>query len=299
MDYLEDWNNNLFKENGENSFKIKSQCKPIGIEKLYLNEYKISIRVSAKILNSNYKKGFNLNTLDQLNYELENKCGLKLNPNYLRDTKVNLVHVKNDVEVDPYLLKNELMLIGQSNKYRKVERENSITYECKNKTEKSGVRVYAKYVEILDNKSKYKGLEFNPNDFKDLTRIESFYNDWKTVAKYFGKERNLINILEQTNINYITILNLIKNQPMEIPQTNLSQFKTLSEIKEYAMFKVLFDACNGSEIAIKQELKSRLGENTKPSYQYKRLSKYLPLIREPKGRQLTTIKRTKELLKET
>jgi hypothetical protein len=283
---------------GNNGVRIKNQCKPKGLNKLFIDDFKIKIELNARLLHSNYKEGFNLNTLDQLNYELNNKCGIKLDQDYIKGTKVNLVHVKNDIKVDPNELMNELMLIEQSSKYRKVKRENSITYECKNKGEKSGTRIYGKYQEMNDNKTKYKDLGIDLDYFKELTRIESFFNGWRTVGKHFGKDRILLDILNQTNVNYITIMNILKNQPTEVPNADLSTFTTLSEIKEYGMFKLLYEQCNGNIEGIKNEVKMRLGKNTKATYQLKNLDRLLPMIRQPEGKILGSVIKAKEALKD-
>lgn len=63
------------------------------------------------------------------------------------------------------------------------------------------------------------------------------------------------------------------------------------------MAKVLSEQFNGDIEAVKREIKSHLGKNTKPTYQYKKLKELLPMIKALKGRKLSSIVRAKELLK--
>lgn len=64
------------------------------------------------------------------------------------------------------------------------------------------------------NKNKYKGLSIDINEFLGVTRMESRFNDWRTVKKYLGTS-NMLEILEQVNVNYFNFPNILKSHPME------------------------------------------------------------------------------------
>jgi hypothetical protein len=85
---------------------------------------------------------------------------------------------------------------------------------------------------------------------------------------------------------------------METPQLDLSLFKTISQLDDYARTKLLYDECNGNISMMFNELKKRLGKNTKATYQKNKIKKYLPMVQCPGGRKLDSIIELKEILKE-
>ena len=270
--------------------------RPIGLESLGIGNTQVSISANARLLNENYKQGFCLNTVDQLR-DILKKNGLLLHEDFIKESVLNLAHVKNDIDIDIDDIISELELITPS-KFFKVIRDNGITFESINKGDKMAVNVYGKYYEMtIANKSKYKGLDINFEDFKGLSRMESRLNDWRTVKKYLGS-RNMHDILQQKNTNYIMLMNILKGQSIETPKLDLGQFKTISQLDDYARTKLLFEQCNGNYGLMVTELKKRLGNNTKATYQTNKIKKLLPLVQSPGGRKLECLQNLKEQLKE-
>jgi len=270
--------------------------KPIGLQYLNIKNNRISLRANARILNENYKQGICLNTIDQVN-DILKKNGLELHQDFMKESDLSLAHVKDDVEVSIDNLISELSMI-ESNKYFKVQRDNSITFENRNKWDNMNAIFYGKFLEMSKiNKPKYKGLNINTDEFIDVTRMETRYNDWRTVKKFLGT-RNMMEILEQVNVNYLTLINILKGHPMETPKVDISDFKTLSELKYYAFISFLNEQCNGDYTAIQREITQRLGENTKASYQMKKIREMLPLVQNPEGRKLDSIMKLREEIKE-
>jgi hypothetical protein len=269
--------------------------KPKGLNYLSIREHKISLDINARVLGKNYKLGISLNTIDQLRHILcEN--GLTLHQDFINETKISLAHIKNDVSIDSNNLINELSTID-NNKYFKVVRDNSITFENKNKTESMNTIFYGKYSEMLNNKNKYSNLPICADDFIGLSRMETRLNNWRTVQKYLST-RNLNEILNQRKVNYLILTNnILKGQQMETKQLDLSQFKTIAQLDDYARTKLLFEQCNGNYTQMVNELKNRLGKNTKTTYQTNKLKKLLPLVKHPEGRKLESISTLKEQLK--
>ncbi len=269
--------------------------KPIGLEYLIITEDEISISANARILNKNYSKGICINTIEQFRDVLKNN-GIELHQEFVKESVLSLAHVKNDVDVEISDLKSDFSYIRPS-KFFKIDRNNSITFESINKGDKMNVNIYGKYFEMNTNKSKYKGLNIEMGFYNGITRIESKFDDWRTVKKYLGT-RNTIEILQQKNVNSIILNNILRGQPMETPKVDLSQLKTVSQFDDYARTKLLFELCNGNFHLMTEEIKQRLGKNTKPSYQVKKLKKYLPMIQNPQGKKLNSIIKLKEALKE-
>ncbi len=269
--------------------------KPTGLESLGIGNTQISISANARLLNENYSEGFCLNTVDQFKDVLQ-KNGITLHSDFIKESVLNLAHVKNDIEINIDNLLNDFSNIYPTKSY-KIQRDNNITFESKNKFDKMSTNIYGKYAEMVKNKSKYKGLNIDIENYQGVTRVESKFNDWRTVKKYLGT-RNMFDILSQRNINNITITNILKGQPMESPQLYLSQFKTISQLDDYARTKLLFEQFNGNYDLMILELKKRLGRNTKATYQTNKIKKLLPLVQNPKGRKLESIIELKEKLKE-
>lgn len=282
----------MLKKNGDTGY-LSMNNKPKGLQRLTISNNNIRLELNARILNENYKEGISLNTIDQLRQVLKN-YGIELYQDFVKDAKLSLVHIKNDFEIDFHNLLNELMLV-ENNKYFKVKRDNSITFESKNKTDKMNTIFYGKHSEILSNKSKYSNLPIDINNFIGVTRMETRYNDWRTVNKYLGT-RNMNEILNQNNINYITLSNILKDLPLKTNKLDLSRFKTISELDDYARAKLLNEQFDGNYMAMVNELKNLLGANTKVTYQANKLKKYLPLVKNPEGRKLEGILRLKDEL---
>lgn len=290
-DYIRDIKPGYFI--GENDLWIKSQCKPKGLNKLFTRNDYLRLDVNARILNRNYKKGIGWNTMDQLLDTLDLKCGIRLDASFVKDAKVSTIHVKDDLNVEPGALIDELMLIGHWSRYQRVRRENSISYEYLTKHDKMTTTFYGKKTQMLKYKEDYKGLGIDLWEFDGVTRMETKYEGWKTVKRRLGT-RNLEYILNQENINYITLTNILKEQPMEIEEIDLNQFKSLTEYQHYTMVKDLHDRYNGNITAIKSFIR---GYTKRPQHQFEIVDRYLPMIKAPMGKKLTAIQTAKEQLR--
>ncbi|MGB2528211.1 hypothetical protein [Flagellimonas sp. SN16] len=290
-DYIKDIRPGYFIE--EKDLWIKSQCKPKGLNKLFTRKDYLRLDVNARILNENYKMGISLNTLDQLLDTLDIKCGLRLDASFVKESKVSTIHVKNDLDIEPLDIFDELMLIGHWSRYQRVRRENSVSYEYLTKHDKMTTTFYGKKFHMNKYKEDYEGLGINLKEFDGVTRMETKYEGWKTVKRRLGT-RNLEYILKQGNINYITLTNILKQQPMQIEKIDLGQFKSLTQYQHYTMVKDLNDRYNGDITAIKSFIR---GYTKRPKHQYEIVDRYLPMIKAPRGKNLTAIQTAKEQLK--
>ncbi len=250
--------------------------------------------LNARVLNRNYAMGICLNSLEQLIDTLKNKCGLLLHQDFIKDSTVNQIHVKNDVDIKIDNLIDELSIIGNCSKYNKITRDNSITYENTNKYDRLNTVIYGKYNEVVKNKEKYKGLDIDKSDFLGIARIETKFNDSRTVNKYF-KTRNLEYILNQKNINYFQISNILKGQPMKIEKYDLSNFKSITEEQHYYHTLGLNERYKGDIKAIKAHFRSL---TSNPKHHYKIIEKILPIIRAKKTMSLDHVIKMKQKLKD-
>ena len=275
--------------------KMKSLAKPEGLHWLTIKENQIEFSMNARILKENYAQGICLDTLDQLHRILK-ETGIELDPYFPEATILKKVHIKNDNELEFSGLMHELSITGNANKYNKVIRENSITYECTNKTEKTSLRIYGKEQEIKRNRSKYKKIGVSPCHFKGVTRTESHFNNSNAIRKHL-RTKNLLEVLKMENVNYKLLQTILKDQPTIIEQPELQQMN-LTELKNFALTFLLNEVHNGNLNAIRKEIKSRLGSSTKPSYQMNKIKKYLPMVKSPGGKELLSILKLMECLKE-
>lgn len=291
-EFILDYKKGNFVDQGE--LKIKNQCRPKGLKKLFTKNHILRMEVNARILDKDYKKGIGLNTLDQLLHKLNIKCGMNISPDFVKYAKVSRIHVKNDVDVEPERLMDELMLVGHWSRYQRVRRENSVSFEYLTKGDKMTTTVYGKLVHMIRFSEDYKGLGIDLKQFEGVSRIETKFDDWKTVKNRFDGTRNLEYILKQNNINYIAMNNILKNQPTQIDKTDLSGFKSLTEYKHYTMAKDLNERYNGNLTAIKAFIRSH---TSRPKHYYKSIDKFLPMVKAPKGTELNMIRMAKEQLK--
>ncbi|WP_422858893.1 hypothetical protein ACOKFD_16300 [Flagellimonas sp. S174] len=290
-EFILDYKKGNFVDEGE--LKIKNQCKPKGLKKLFTKNHILRLEVNARILDRDYKKGIGLDTLDQLLDNLNIKCGMKISPDFVKYSKVSKIHVKDDVDVRPDRLMDELMLVGHWSRYQRVRRENSVSYEYLTKGDKMTTTVYGKLVHMMRFSEDYKGLGIDFGEFRGVTRIETKFDDWRTVKTRFNT-RNLEYILKQNNINYIAMNNILKNQPTQINKTDLSRFKSLTEYKHYTMAKDLNERYNGDLTAIKAFIRSH---TSRPKHYYDKIDEFLPMVKAPQGTELNVIRMTKEQLK--
>ena len=273
---------------------LKTHLKPDGLHRLTIKENMIMFSMNARILKENYPIGICLDSIHQLHLILK-ETGIELDPYFPEATILNKVHIKNDNKTEFNELMQELSITGNSKKYNKVIRENSITYECTNKTEKTSLRLYDKEQEIKTNKSKYFALGIHSNQFSGTVRTESHFNNSYSIRKHLNT-KNLLEVLEMENINYRLLQEILKNQPMIIEQPELQQMN-LTELKNYALTLLLNDLHNGNLNAIRNEIKSRLGKDTKPTYQMNKIKEYLPMVNNPRGKELKSIIKLMEDLK--
>lgn len=91
-------------------------------------------------------------------------------------------------------------------------------------------------------------------------------------------------------------MELLNNQPMEIIEMDIAN-KTLTEINNIGGMKLIFEHCKGDINLMKKVIKNTLGENTKPSAQYKKLYEIYPILKNPQGRTFECLEAVKKGLR--
>lgn len=285
-DYIQGLDSSLFytseidKNNGLKFKTYSLEKKPIGISKLTINDLndEVNIKLSSKILGSNYKEGICLNTLDQLRYEL-NKLGIEFSQDFIQSCIVKYVDVKNDLElskdVNQYITSLDFL---NAPRFIKTKYDTSVVFHEKIKTNPIRFTGYSKYDEIQDNKNKafYKSFPELPIQFENVLRIESRMPNGSTVKKHFGSN-NLLQILNKADVNYEILNKVIDNQTKTKPLLNLSKMTNTQE-KKLGQIYLLNDQYNGDFDSIYKHIKNKYGKNTKVTGLKREIKEMLAII---------------------
>lgn len=266
------------KPNGYTTEKLLLENKTIGMHHLIIDEtnQSIKLKVSSKLLGSNYHKGISINTLEQLIEEINNS-GLKLDTNFINHSKVNSMDVKSDLRLNSKPSKyihslNSLI----SPKFTKAKYPEGISFNENIKQTKIRLLAYDKNLEFSNNRILYKKYPVLKNEFENILRIESRLSSRATIRKYF-KTNDLIEILKKEKLNYI-ILNKIINQ-QKIKEVFVNTYcMSNSEEKNFGQVYYLNKLYNGDFQNIMNHVKNKLSKKTNSSYQRKQVVKYLSMI---------------------
>jgi len=269
---------NIDKPNGKHIVNYSLYNKKLGINKIIVNETfnYVKINASSSLLGLNYSQGICLNTLDEFIDKL-NSIGLVLDKEFIIDCTIKKADIKNDLS----LSKSPVDYISTLNqltapKFIKTKYPSSIVFNESIKTSPTRLTGYDKEYEMQLKKSFYYKYPELLGDFDNVLRIESRLSKPLTIRKYFGSNQ-LLDILNSSNLNYQILNKIINNQTKFNPLINTSQMKNTEE-KNLAHIYYLNDRYNGDFQSIFNHIKSRLGGNTKASYQRKQALKYLAMI---------------------
>ena len=269
---------NIEKPNGINITSYSLNAKKLGINKITINKTfeTVKINASAKVLGSNYYQGISLNTLEQLLDEV-NSTGLVLNKSFIHNCRVTKSDIKNDLTLSkcPIDYINTLNQLTAP-KFIKTKYENGIVFNESIATSPVRFTGYGKQYEMQKNKGFYIKYPQLINDFNDVLRIESRLSKPFTIRKYFGSNQ-LLDVLNSSNINYKILDKIINNQTIFKSIINIHQMNNFEE-KNYAQIYLLNQYYNGDFNSIFNHIKSKLGRNTKASYQRKQIVKYMAMI---------------------
>lgn len=291
---------NISKPNGLKFTNYSLNNKPMGINKISINDLNNTIRINAssKILGMNYNKGINNNTLDQFINEI-NKTGIELDQDFIYDCSVNKTDVKNDInltnDINDYL--NTLNQLTAP-KFYKTKYDTGIVFNEKIISQPIRLTGYSKKDEIkqASKKDLYKMFPQLIYLLNDTMRIESRLPTKATVKKYF-KSNNLIDILNTSLINYQILNKIIDSQTNFKPLVNTYNMTNTQE-KNYAQIYYLNEYYNGDFNSIMNHIKSKLSKRTKATYQRNIVLENLAMINNSDDNFLNNIEEIKRKLKE-
>ena len=264
--------------NGYEEVKYILNKKKIGLNRIIINNTRETIRVNAssKILGTNYPKGINFNTLGQFIDELK-YSGLELNKDFVNNCQLSRADIKNDLktEKEPHLYVNSL---NQLNAYKffKTNYETGISFKERIKTTPLTFTGYSKAQEIKSNKGFYNDFPSIGFHFDNVLRIETKLLKSATIKKYF-KSRDLTKILSSADFN-LKIFDKIIDQQTNFNPIVDTMHMTNTQEKNFAHIYFLNQFYSGDTNRIIKHIESKLGKNTKASYQRKKTKEYLSMI---------------------
>jgi hypothetical protein len=251
----------------------------------------VKIKVSSKILGLDYPKGISLNTIENVCSKI-NKTGIILDTDFINDSITNLVDVKDDLPLtvgyDKYI--NSLSLLNNP-KFAKTKYTTGITFNENIKSTPLRFTCYGKYDEVLSNKKFYYKYPSLVNYFKGLFRLESRFKNRKTIKKHFN-DCDLVSVLTSKDVNLNSLIKVIDNQTNIVPFLNTDGM-TNKEEQNFAQILYLNNLYDGDFNAIMNHIKSKLGPNTKATYQRNKVKKYLAMISN--AEEIDTISNLKDL----
>jgi hypothetical protein len=288
-DYIRDLNkgkftvSNIIKSNGIKIINKTLECSIDGLQRLSINETKgtVKIKCSSKILGLDYPKGISINTIEKLISKV-NSTGIKLNYDLINDSTLNFVDVKSDITLskEPNVYFNSLNLLVAP-KFVKTLYKTGIVFNEGIKQNPIRTTIYGKEYETQANKKFYLSNPGLSSYFDNVIRIESRLKNKPTIVKYLNSN-SLVEVLASSNLNYNILSKIIDKQTEIRPLYNTKEMTNTQE-KNFAQIYYLNEMYNGNFERIMAHIKNKLGDNTKATYQRKKVKKYLAIINNAKG----------------
>lgn len=207
-DYITEHNKRYFnysttlKPNGLKIGNYSLATNSFGFEKVCVNDTfnQVNIKINSKILKENYHQGICLETLDQVIYEMA-KEGLQLNPNFLYDSKIKMIHITDDISVSKPT-SEYLNSLGHliAPKFIKTSYDEGIVFKERIANEKLYITLYDKECQIKQDRRFFKAFPGQLEYFRNSIRMESKLSSSKAIGKYV-KATSLPEILELESPN--------------------------------------------------------------------------------------------------
>jgi len=245
-DCIEHFNKDKFNIISVNNEVIKISLKPsinkIGLNKIDAKNENTIVQISAKILEENYCKGINLNTIEQAIFNINETGLIQINFNqFMESAEVLKIDVTTNLKLDKdlKLYLNDLQYLSLNSKYNSIPyKNNGISFLAKAKSNNERQSFYIKINEILKDKRLSKAYRIHYyNDFKDVLRCESNLKSKKAIISCLKINSNAIAAVLKSKENYnSTLYHKIKNGfkldalPM-VQHQNINQNITLIGIR--------------------------------------------------------------------
>lgn len=242
----------------------------------------VQLELSAKILLDNYFDLININTIEQV-FDTINKTGIiEIDKSRLNDFSVHSLdftqNLKGQEQPHVYMDTCRMIINGKyiTETYKGTgdnRHKNGIVFRGKQKSFKERMIVYTKADEIKKDKKFIQSLNNSLkviSQFNGITRVENNVCQHRKIRELTGVNNRLIDILTATATPNYKLFQKIKGK--DFIQTELFRLPDsmkLYEIeKEYGRRHIIQEL-NFDIDLIKDFIKSRLGEKSKPNRYYR------------------------------
>ena len=246
------------------SYKLRDNLKQSGLNGIFVNDTKCIIQISSKLVPENYYDMMNINNIERY-FDKINSTGLiEFNvKSVIENSNVLSCDITNNIpdieNVATYI--NPLLIFKVNDKFICKHYKNESISFTKNLKKLAGgehLKLYDKFTELnnyrnKENKVFVKAIDLE--NFKNVLRVESRFNNAKLMRKYFKikkdvSELSLLNILnsnEKVNYNILDKITNIKN----IDVKNFKDSKLLMEMREQKIRRATIENRAGKIAIIK------------------------------------------------
>lgn len=260
---------------------LKKEYKNFGIKRIFIQNDKVVIELSSKILKSNYFNLINKDNIEQV-VEFLNSKAITFDKYRLLESIVRTVDITNNVRINGIIKDyiTDMLLYMMSDKYTaKTYKYETIEFKknVKTKRHKEQIKAYNKLIEMHATEDKRKILNFiNIREFENILRFESRLTTQYQMRKQFNisKKKNnkrvkLKEILESSSqVNYNIFNRILKT----VPKVEKIVLSTPKQLKSFTYYNYLKDKYKTSD-RVKAYLK-KINKERNYYYEYKKFKEY-------------------------
>lgn len=214
---------------------LKPKYKQLGLNEITINDKKVTISISSKLIPELYFEMININTVERYLSKILNLKIIEFDINsVIENSQVRTIDTTNNLIVEnvkEYISDFSIYKINDKYKVEKIKNE-TLTFVTKKKRNKERIVLYDKYPELRkkDNEEFRKSINIEP--FKNILRVETRLVNFKTIRECFNiTENKIIHILNSNeNVNYNSFCKItdIKNIPIQ----TFDNYKELMEMRD-------------------------------------------------------------------
>lgn len=234
----------LIVEGGRVERERWKYSKPqLGLVGLQVEDSKLIVEFSSKILKEKYGELLNLNTIEEALSNINE--GIQLDPAMVIEEGVVLkADVTNDLHVEkpvPHYLRS-LFFFNHNNRFQTyTKQDESISFYNKSRR----IQFYWKYLELTNQRKNQDILKYiNTRRFTDVLRMENRLASFKLLRDSFGCENNLYEILSsEANPNHHIFKRIRMPEPQILLDYEPGEVK-FSKIVQREGYKEILRQCS-------------------------------------------------------
>lgn len=264
---------------------LKKEFLPFGVKKLAFKEHRyypeIIVETSAKILKEDYHESIHKNNILKVLSNL-NTPSISLKEDVFLNCQILRMDVTDNLKVarQPQEYLDALYNYRVNPKYYVKPYKTGISFskDVRTKHLKDRISFYTKFDELLKDKEMLRYV--NPIIFKDEIRVESNLNHFCQIRRCLNLTSNsqikLCDVLESDKKVNLEMLNNITGD-YQFKLVDEPQYKnlTLSQLEKTVGREQIIIQLEYDVQSIRKFIRSKLGQNTKPTRYYKEYEELL------------------------